>query len=101
MRIDIGCRKVTISRTLRTFIRNHLTKRLQRFAGAILAAKVELSDRNGRRGGGDKQCRVQLTLARGGQVVRDDIRANLRNAFRCAMSQAESAVHRQLNLPLA
>ena len=96
MRISIGTRKVVMSRALQAFIRGQLAERLRRFAAVILAAQVELSDRNGRRGGGDKRCRILLTLATGGRIVRDDIRANLRTAFRCAMSRAECAVHRQL-----
>ena len=98
MLITIGSRKVTISRTLRMFIRQQLTERLQKFTAAILAAKVELSDRNGRRGGGDKQCRIQLILVRGDHVVQEDVQSNVRNAFCCAMNRAESVAHRQLRL---
>jgi len=98
--ISICSRKVTISRALRAFIREQLTERLQRFAVGIHAAKVELSDRNGRRGGGDKRCRIELTLAKGVRLVQDDIQANARNAFRCAMNRAETAVHRQLRLSI-
>ena len=100
MFISIGSRNVTISKALRAFIREQLTERLQRFATAILAAKVELSDRNGRRGGSDKRCRIELTLAKGDRLVQDDIQANARNAFRCAMNRAETAVHRQLRLSI-
>ena len=98
MLISIGSRKVAISRALRAFIHEQLAARLQRFAAAILAAKVELSDRNGRRGGGDKRCRIELTLVKGGRLVQDDIQANVRSAFCCAMNRAETAVHRQLRL---
>lgn len=101
MQIRIASRKVILSRSLRALIHQQLAVRLQRFAAAIVAATVELSDRNGRRGGGDKRCRIQLTLARGGRIVADDIRANVLSAFSHAISRAQSAAHRQLRLATA
>jgi putative sigma-54 modulation protein len=98
MQIRIGTRNVILTRKFEQTIRQQLLERLERFAAAIAAVRVELSDKNGRRGGGDKRCRLQLTLVRGGQIERDDMRANLRTAIRHATSRLENAVQRQLRV---
>jgi ribosomal subunit interface protein len=96
MQIRIGTRNVAITRRLEETIRRQLLDRLQRFAAAIAAIHVEISDKNGRRGGGDKRCWLQLTLVHGGQIERDEMRANVRTAIRHAASRLENAVQRQL-----
>ena len=98
MLITIASRKVALTRILRTFIRRQLTERLERFTSAIVTANVELSDRNGRRGGGDKRCRIHLALASGGRVVQDDVRASLRLAISRAVDRAGNSLQRQLRL---
>jgi putative sigma-54 modulation protein len=98
MHIRLGSRKVVVSRSLQEYIRTQLRMKLARFAAAIGAVKVELFDRNGRRGGGDKCCRIQLTLAQGERIVCDDIRASLRHAARGAMDRLERAVQRRVRV---
>ena len=98
MHIHIDLRRVSISPTLQKSFRAQLAGRLRSFSTAVLAARVELSDRNGRRGGGDKRCRIFLTLAQGGRIIAEDIRANLRTAFRGAVARAEHAAQKQLRL---
>jgi putative sigma-54 modulation protein len=95
MQILIASRKVTISRTFQASIRSQLAERLRRFTSAIESVQVELVDRNGRRGGGDKQCRIQATV-KGVRIACGDVRANLRTAVRHAIDQLEATVHRQL-----
>jgi putative sigma-54 modulation protein len=99
MEIRIGSRKVAISGNLQRFVKTLLLERLRRYSAAIAGVYVELSDRNGRRGGGDKRCRIRVTMIEGGRIVRDDMRANLRTAVCCATDRLEKAVHRQMRVP--
>ena len=98
MEIRIGGRKVAISGNLQRFVKALLLERLQRFSAAIAGVYVELSDRNGRRGGGDKRCRIRVAMIEGGQIVRDDERANLRTAIGRATDRLERALHRQMRM---
>jgi hypothetical protein len=96
MHVLITARKVSLNRPLGALIRKQLKERLQRFGAAIVAAEVRLSDRNGRRGGADKRCRIAVRLARGGAVVREEVRADPRVALAHALSRVESAIRRDL-----
>lgn len=98
MRIVVASRKVVLSRALRISIHRQVAKMAQRFASAIVSANVELSDRNGRRGGGDKRCRVRLVLARGNDILGEDVRANLPLAVSRAINLAANSLHRHLRL---
>ena len=92
MRIGIDTRKVQVSRSFRALMEQQVTRRLQRFATAIREAKVELSDRNGRRGGGDKRCRIQVLLEGGAKVKADEMQASVRKAFVHAVSRVQAAL---------
>ena len=98
MEIRIGSHKVTVRKALQTALRKQLVGKLRRFGAAIAAVQVEVSDRNGRRGGGDKRCRIRVTLVEGDQIVRDDVAANLWTACKRAMDRLENAVRRELRV---
>lgn len=95
MQIHIARRKVMISRTFQASIRSQVAAKLRRFTSAVETVQVELADRNGRRGGCDKRCRIRATV-KGARIACDDVRANLRTAVRHAIDQLETAIHRQL-----
>jgi ribosomal subunit interface protein len=96
MKIQIGSRKVILREAMKTALRTQLLERIRRFAASIVSVRVELSDRNGRRGGGDKRCRIQVFLAEGRRIVQDDMRADVWNACQRAMDRLESALRREL-----
>ena len=96
MEIQITSRNITVRRLLRTFIIGTLGTALQRFVASIAVARVELSDRNGRRGGGDKRCRIRLQLMAGQPVLVEDVEANPRRAILHAAARAQAAVRSQL-----
>jgi ribosome-associated translation inhibitor RaiA len=91
-------RKIPVNATLEKLIREQVVQRLQRFAKAISGVQVELSDKNNRRGGGDKRCRVELVLAEGGKIRMDDSGANLRTLIRHVASRTENEVRRHVRL---
>ena len=96
MQIRITSHRVVLSRALQSLIRTQVGERLRRFGAAIEGVYVEMADRNGRRGGGDKRCRIRVVLAGGVPIVQDEIQANPWTAVRRAVKRLESAVHRRL-----
>jgi putative sigma-54 modulation protein len=81
---------------LRTFVHHRVLTTLERFAHAIASIRVELVDRNGRRGGGDKRCRIRVALAAGAPVFVEEEQANVRRAVRLAANRAAAQVHAAL-----
>lgn len=68
MKIEIRTRGFSLTPGLRAHVERRLEFALDRFGDRILRARVTLADVNGRRGGEDKRCRVEVRL-RGGGVV--------------------------------
>ena len=101
MQIRITSHRVIMSRALQALIRTQVGERLRRFAAVIEGVHVEMADRNGRRGGGDKRCRIRVMLAGGVPIVEDEVRANPWTAVRRAVRRLESAVHRRLRSSVA
>src|SRR5689334_5328288 len=76
MQVEIVSRRITLTRGRAAAIRKELLRKLQRFAGNIASVQMEVADGNGRRGGGDKRCRIRVTLLQGTLIKLDDVRAN-------------------------
>lgn len=96
MQVFISTRKFVARRALRDFITHSLSTALTGFASMIEAVRVEISDRNGRRGGGDKRCRIQVQLKMGQPVLVQDIQANPKRAILLATARAQTALRSQL-----
>ncbi len=96
MHIITLARRITLTRTLRTFVHDRLRAVLEQFAHAIAFIRVELEDRNGRRGGGDKRCRIRVALLAAAPILVEEEQANLRRAVRQAASRAAAQVHAAL-----
>jgi putative sigma-54 modulation protein len=99
MRVQIATRKVALTSSFKTFVISHVTALLEQFAARIQAIQVELRDKNGRRGGGDKQVRIRILLAGGIPVMVEDQRASTRIAFRHAAARAATEVRKALARP--
>jgi hypothetical protein len=65
---------------------------MRRLAWLVPRAKVQLSDTNGPRGGVDKCCRVELSLASGGPVVITAVARDWRSAMDSAIGRAARAL---------
>lgn len=96
MEVLISTRKFTARRALRNFITESLSTALARFVAYIDVVRVEMSDHNGRRGGGDKRCRILLQLKVGEPVLVQEVEANPKRAILNAASRAQAAVRSQL-----
>lgn len=97
MQIHISSQRVSLTPSVRTRIAQQITGALERFAAGIHEIRVELRDRNGRRGGCDKQVRIRVALAGGAAPVQiDEERASTRLALRHAAGKVAAAVRRAL-----
>ena len=96
MQIHITSRKIPLRRALRDFIHDHVAGVLDLFTRRVSSIQVHLRDRNGRRGGGDKQCRIRVLLADGVPVLAEDEQASIRTAIRHAAARAAMAVRARL-----
>ena len=98
MKNQITTQRIVLRRLLRTFIEDHVMSSLRQFIADITLAHVEISDRNGRRGGGDKRCRIRIVPKIGDAIVVEDTEANPKRAIRQAALLAQVAIKRQLRL---
>jgi putative sigma-54 modulation protein len=103
MIIQTLARRIPLTPTLRSFVRQHLADTFDRFARSIASITVELYDKNGRRGGGDKRCRIRVLLAAQAiagaasiPVLVEDEHASIRQAVRHAASRAAQRVRAAL-----
>jgi ribosome-associated translation inhibitor RaiA len=103
MNIQTLTRRIPLTPALRSFVRQHLADALERFARSIASITVELYDKNGRRGGGDKRCRIRILLAASTTtgtltlpVLVEDEQASIREAIRHAASRAAQKVRAAL-----
>lgn len=99
MQIRVATQKITLTRSFRSFVIDHLTALLQRFAAGIEEIRVEFRDKNGRRGGGDKRVRIRVQLAGVAPVCVEDESASTRTALRHAAARAATEVRRALAHP--
>lgn len=96
MQIHIATRSIAMTPSFRTFVTRHVADLLQAFAARIEQIQVELRDKNGRRGGGDKRVRIRVQLAGGDPVLVEDERASARSAFQNAAARAATQVRKAL-----
>jgi ribosome hibernation promoting factor len=96
MRIDIKASRFELTDGLR----EHTERRLQFALGwaslNVRKVVVRLSDINGPRGGSDKRCRIQISIARAQDVVIEDTECDLYVAIDRAADRAGRAVERRL-----
>lgn len=69
MQVEVIRRTLGVTRALRDHMGARLAELLVRFRGQVRRVTILLADRNGPRGGIDKECRLVVHLRRGGAVV--------------------------------
>ena len=69
MRVQVKGREFELTDGLRNFTERRLEVALDRFRDRIKRIDASLADLNGPRGGIDKQCRLRVHLAGGGEVI--------------------------------
>ena len=96
MQIDIRARKIEVDEALRAHVDRRLRFALGRFGERIGRVTVRFDDANGTRGGVDKQCQIDVALRPSGNVIVDDIDADLCTVVDRAAERVARAVHRDL-----
>ena len=87
---------VGLSEDQRAFIRQKLSRKLEKFAGSIERVSVRVKDVNGPRGGIDKVCRIKVVLSNLPSVVFEAQDVTLDVAVGGALTGTERAVRRSI-----
>lgn len=96
MHVKIRARKIEIDEALRAHVNRRLRFALGRFGERIAKVAVRFEDANGTRGGVDKLCQIDVALRPSGNVIVEDIDADLRTVVDRAADRAGRAVARNL-----
>lgn len=97
MQIDIQSRGFTLTESLRQHAERRLQFAIGSMRGNLRAVAMRLSDENGPRGGEDKLCRIQASLAGEPPVVIEDIQSDLYVAIDRAADRLGRTVARRLH----
>ena len=96
MQLDIQTRGFSLTESLRDYTEKRMKFALHRNDQHILRTCVWLADINGPRGGVDKRCQVELTMAGHSNIVIEDTQADLYFAIDRACERAMRTLNRRL-----
>jgi hypothetical protein len=96
MKVDVRFHGVPYSAALRDFAERLGEARLHRFAPALAAVVVGISDENGPRGGMDKRCRITVFGPALGTQTTEEYASQAEDAVASAFDRVEVAVARRL-----
>lgn len=95
MRIHVQARGFTLTHSIQSHLQRRIEFALDRLRGRVRSVCVRLSDVNGRRGGIDKRCQLQVQLADTSDVVVADVQRDLYVAMTRAVDRAAAAIVRR------
>lgn len=98
MQLQIRSRSIELTDALRAHVERHLQFALSRFGDRIGRVTVHLVDAGGPGAGGDKTCRIDVTLRPSGEVVVEDTQADLHAAIDRATERTGRSVTRELEI---
>lgn len=96
MRIDIRAQGFALTQSIQSHLQRRIEFALDRLRGQVRSVRVRLSDTNGRRGGIDKRCQLQVQLADTRDVVVADVQRDLYVAMTRAVDRAAAAIVRRI-----
>jgi ribosomal subunit interface protein len=96
MRISIQAKTVKASDTVRTYAEKRVARALDHHAELVKSVHVRLRDVNGKRGGVDQVCSIEVGLARLRPIVAESTQRTLRLAVDEACERLERALLRAL-----
>ena len=96
MRIDIRAQGFALTQSIQSHVQRRIEFALDRLRGQVRSVRVRLSDTNGRRGGIDKRCQLQVQLADTRDVVVADVQRDLYVAMTRAVDRAAAAIVRRI-----
>lgn len=96
MQVILQTRGFPITLSLREFVTRRAAYSLGWADHQVAKITIRLSDINGPRGGDDKQCRIQVSIPRGVDVVISDVEPDLYTAISRATDRAARTLARQI-----
>jgi len=96
MQVDIRARKIEVDEALRAHVDRRLRFALGRFGERIAKVTVRFEDANGARCGVDQQCQIDVALRPSGNIVVEEIDADLHAVVDRAADRVARAVDREL-----
>ena len=96
MEITVHARGFALTTAIETHLQRQLRFALDHLDDRVRRVFVRLSDINGRRGGIDKRCQLQVKLAGTGDVLIEDVQSDLYLAVSRAVERAAAAVTRRM-----
>lgn len=97
VRLKIRCLGFPLTAGLEGRVARSFKWAMERFAGAVRALRVSLSDVNGPHGGCDKKCLVEMALTRRRKVVITEVQPDMYAAIDCAAGRAHRILARALS----
>ena len=88
MRIDIQAQGFALTQSIQSHVQRRIEFALDRLRGRVRRVCVRLSDVNGRRGGIDKRCQIELRTDGAGSVVVAAVASDWRSALDSALARA-------------
>jgi len=96
MQINVQARGFALTTAIEAHLQRQLRFAFDHLDNRVRRVLVRLSDINGRRGGIDKRCHLQVQLAGSGDVIIEDVKPDLNLAVSRAVDRAASAITRRL-----
>jgi putative sigma-54 modulation protein len=94
--VEIRSPDFPLTPALRTYAMEHLAAKLLKHARRIQSVVVRFEDRNGRKSGVDKVCRVEVLMPRQDPLIVEEVDDDLRAAIDLAADRIDLAVHREV-----
>lgn len=96
MQITVSTQGFPLTASIRSHLRRRLHRALDQFDGRVRRIQVRLSDTNGRKGGVDKRCQLEMQLTDRIEVVVADRQPNLYDAVTRAVNRAAGTLSRKV-----
>ncbi len=96
MQLNIQAIGFVLTDALRKYTEKRLKFAVARDDNVVMRARIRLADINGPRGGVDKRCQVELTMAGQCNIVIEDTQADLYFAIDRACERAMRTLNRRL-----
>ena len=96
MELEVRGRNLSLSEPIEALVERRFAFALGRFSNEIRRVDVKLADINGPRGGVDKLCKVEVTLAHGGRVRAQSTELLARDAIDRAAERVGRRLSRKL-----
>ena len=97
MKMEVRGRDVEITKSLRAYVERRLSFALDRFAARIRTVRLRLADINGSRGGVDKSCLLDVSLARTSPITIESRASTVRGAIDTVAGKVGRVVAQRFN----